>query len=95
MKIKEGFIIRKIANTDMAVPVGNNIADFNGIITLNYTAAFLWRILKDGAKKADLIELLMKYYDVTKEIAMKDTEMFIQQLGEANILDYDEDEVSR
>ncbi len=93
MRIKDGFILRKIAGSDMVVPVGQNIADFNGIITLNGTAAFLWKILKEGSRPSIMAELLMKYYDVNNEIATKDTEEFVNQLKEANILEYDEDEV--
>lgn len=33
MKIKENFILRKIAGDDVVVPIGENIADFNGAIT--------------------------------------------------------------
>lgn len=40
MKIKDSFILRKIAGEDMVVPVGESIADFNGAISLNETAAF-------------------------------------------------------
>ena len=43
MKIKENFILRKIAGDDVVVPIGENIADFNGAITLNETAALLWK----------------------------------------------------
>lgn len=93
MKIKDGYILRKIANTDMVVPVGNNIADFNGIISLNGTATFLWRILKEGSQIPVMAEMLMKYYSVSKEVARKDTENFVMQLKEANILEYEKDEV--
>ena len=44
MKIKDGYMVREVAGSQIVVPVGERTVDFNGIITLNETAAFLcWR----------------------------------------------------
>ena len=43
MKIKSGFIVRKIANQYMAVPVGERSQELHGMIGLNETGAFLWK----------------------------------------------------
>ncbi len=87
MKIKEGFILRKIADTDMVIPIGDNIAYFNGIISLNETAAFLWRKLSEGSEPSALSEELMNTYHISREIAAEDTNSFINQLQLANILE--------
>ncbi len=86
MKIKDGFILRKIADTDMVVPIGDNIAYFNGIISLNETAAFLWKKLSEGVETSALTEALMETYQISREVAEADTEQFIYQLREAAIL---------
>ena len=41
MDIKKDFVVRTIAGQDVVVPIGENVAKFNGIISLNETAAFL------------------------------------------------------
>ena len=64
MKIKENFILRKIAGDDVVVPIGENIADFNGAITLNETAALLWKELEIGSTREELKASLCKEYDV-------------------------------
>lgn len=87
MKIKEGFILRKIAGTDIVVPIGNNIANFNGIISLNETAALLWKMLKEGTELSHLAEALITEYDIAKEQAEEDAMQFVNQLRQANILD--------
>lgn len=87
MKLKEGFILRKIANTDVVIPVGKNIANFNGIITLNETAAFLWGLLKNGIDIPAMVEALISEYDVSREKAREDIEAFAKQLSEANMLE--------
>jgi hypothetical protein len=87
MKIKDGFILRKIANTDMVVPIGNNIADFNGIITLNESAAFLWRKLKEGLELPVIMDALMKEYNISSELAKEDTQQFMARLRQADMLE--------
>ena len=45
MKIKDNFILRKVADSYVVVPVGKLTLDFNGIINLNETGAFLFELL--------------------------------------------------
>ena len=87
MKLKEGFIVRKVANTDVVIPVGNNIANFNGIITLNETAAFLWNLLKGGTEVTDMVEAVVSEFEVNRESALEDVEAFTMQLRQANMLE--------
>ena len=82
MKIKEGFILRKIAGEDIVVPIGNNIADFNGVIRLNESAAFLWKTLQDEISKEDLINSLIKEYEIDENLATNDVEGFLNILEE-------------
>ena len=88
MKIKEGFILREIAGSYVVVPVGQNLVDFSSMITLNETAAFLWKCLADGSDEDTLCEKLLSEYDgVTKEDALADIKEFINILEEKNILE--------
>ena len=87
MKIKEGFILRQIAGEDIVVPIGNNIADFNGVIRLNESAAFLWRELQSEISKTDLVNKLKSEYEIGEELATKDVEDFIKILEENNALE--------
>ena len=41
MKIKSGYIMRKFQNNYVVVPTGQATVDFNGMITLNETGAFV------------------------------------------------------
>lgn len=82
MKIKDGFVLREIAGEDIVVPIGNNIADFNGVIRLNKSAAFLWRALEEDITKNDLIKSLIQEYQIDKNLAIKDVEEFINILQE-------------
>jgi len=86
IKLKPGFILRRIANSDIVIPVGNNIASFNGLITLNETAAFLFKLINEGTTVTELIEALTKEYDVDPGLAGNDVDDFVSQLEKADML---------
>ncbi len=86
MKIKEGFILREVAGNSIVVAVGNAVKEFNGVINLNQTGAFLWKILQDGAEKEDLVKALLNEYEVDEQTAKKDVDSFIGRLEQANLI---------
>lgn len=87
MKIKKDFILRKVADSYVVVPVGKMTLDFNGIINLNETGAFLFGELQKGADREELIEKLLAEYDVTPEKAANDIDTFIQKAKDADVLE--------
>ena len=87
MKIKDGFILREVAGNTIVVPVGDAVADFNGMINLNETGAFLWKLLSNDVEQKFLLAELMKEYDVDEEQAKKDIENCLNKLYSAGVLD--------
>lgn len=87
MKIKEGYMIREIAGQYVVVPLGARVVEFNGIITLSESGAFLWKKLVEGAETRELVESIVKEYDVDHTIAQKDVEEFIASVSEKNLLE--------
>ncbi len=87
MKIKKDFILRKVADSYVVVPVGKLTLDFNGIINLNETGAFLFEILQQGADENALIEQLVAEYDVSPEKAAADIDIFLQKVRDADVLE--------
>ena len=86
MKIKEGYILREVADNYLVVAVGGAVKDFKGVITLNETGAFLWKALEKGADEQSLVSSLLDEYDVKKEQAEKDVATFIEKLQGANLI---------
>lgn len=86
MKLKEGFVYRQIAGGHVVIPVGGNIADFNGVITLNETAAFLWQKLQGGTQADELVSSLLVEYEVGEEQAREDVSEFLALLKERKVL---------
>ncbi len=87
MKIKKDFILRKVADSYVVVPVGKLTLDFNGIINLNETGAFLFELLQKGAEREELIEKMLEEYEVSPEKAASDIDIFIQKVKEADVLE--------
>lgn len=86
MKIKDGFVIREVSGNYLVVAVGEGTKTFNGMIQLNDTGALLFKELQKGATEQELVDAMMKEYNVSKEDATNDVLDFINGLKEANLL---------
>ena len=87
MKIKQGYLLRKVAGSNIVVPVGEGSLDFSGVITLNEVGAFLWQQLAAETTKEELVKKLTAEYDVDDKTADTDTEAFLDSLRKAGLLD--------
>ena len=87
MKIKNGFVLRQLADTWVVLPLLSRSTSFNGMMTLNETGAFLWHALEKGSDTETLAEALCDEYEVTREQALADVETFLATLREADCID--------
>lgn len=86
MKIKEGFILREVAGSYLVVAVGAAVKQFNGMINLNETGAFLWRLLEKGSDEESMVKALLAEYEVEEEVARTDVKAYVNKLTEAGLL---------
>ena len=77
MKIKQEFVLRQVADTYVVLPIGQATVDFNGMVTLNESGAFLWRRMEQGTTREALADALTGEYDVSREEALADVDAFI------------------
>ena len=59
----------------------------NGIINLNETGAFLFELLQKGAERDELVDKILEEYDVDREKAEADIDVFIQKVRDADVLE--------
>ena len=85
-KLKTGFILRKIGNQTMAVPVGPQTSHIHGMIALSESGELLWNALADGADTATLTNLLIQNYEVDELTASADVFAFLKDLKEQGAL---------
>lgn len=86
MKIKEGFLLRKVAGETVVLPVGGEL-DLNMMITLNDTGTFLWERLRSETDENTLAAALLAEYDVDEATAKKSVAAFVKKLNENGFLE--------
>lgn len=87
MKIKEGFITKKVAGDVIVIPAEQALVDFKAIITLNETGAYLWEFLREDTSKEKLLENMLKEYDADEKILSADIDEFLSVLEEKGLLE--------
>ncbi len=87
MKIKSGFVLRKIASSWMVVPVGERATELNGMISLNETAAFLWQFLQEEHTKEEAVAAMVAEFEVEPQQAAQDIQVMISNMEAAGLLD--------
>ena len=85
MKLKEGFILRKVAGEVIVLPSGDDL-DLNMMITLNETGEFLWKRLETGAEVEELVQAMLGEYDVDEATARAGVQRFVTKLSDNGFL---------
>ncbi len=85
--LKDGFVLRQVADTWVVMPLGQMSLDFNGMLTLNETGALLWKALEQGGDADALVNALTAEYDVSAEIAREDVNAFLTRLKDAGCME--------
>lgn len=86
-KIKEGFVLRQIKDNYIVVALGKASKEFNGMMNLNETGAFIWNLLNGDNTVDDIVGKMTKEYDVSEEIAREDLEGFIDKLIQGGMVE--------
>ncbi len=87
MKIKENFMLRKVADCFVVVPIGAAVAQFNGMINLNEAGAFLWQLLENDTTEDAIVKAMLEQYDVDEATAKADVTNFVAQLKDADLIE--------
>ena len=88
MKVIPGFALRPLGNEYLLIAESVELVNFNAMITLNESAAYLWRNVadKDSFDEQTLADLLLAEYEVSPEQALADARKTIQSWKEAKLL---------
>lgn len=88
MKIIAGFRLRDVMGQATVIGEGVNQINFNKLITLNSSAAFLWRQVEGkDFDESMLADLLVEEYGIDRELAEKDSKAIAAQWVEAGIVE--------
>lgn len=89
MKIKDGFVVREIADSIVVVPTSDLLKEYRGMLTLNQSGQFIWKLLQNEVTEEELIAKLAEKYHLKHEKAKTDIEAFLNTLREKKILEND------
>ncbi len=88
MKTKKGYPLRSLGKEFILVADGFEAVDFSRMISLNETAAFLWKEVEDKDFDAEmLITLLTDNYDIDRETAQNDVTAMLESWSKADIIE--------
>ena len=80
MKLKPGFFTTESHGRQFLLASGEAARHFQGIVRSNETAAFIVDCLKRETTEEEIVSALLETYDVTPEIAARDTRAIIDKL---------------
>ena len=88
MKVIPGFALRPLGKEYLLIAESVELVNFNAMITLNESAAYLWRNVADKESfDADtLVDLLLAEYEVSPEQARKDALATIASWQNAHLI---------
>ena len=88
MKIVDGFRLRDVMGQATVIGEGVNQVNFNKLITLNSSAAFLWKAIEGKEFDVETLKsLLMDEYGIDAQLAKKDAESIAKQWSEAGLVE--------
>lgn len=87
MKLRGEFAVREVADRVIAVPVGAWAIDFHSMILLNSVSRVIWNCLEQGTTVDRIVSALCDRFEVSRELALADTEEFLEHLRKAGLLE--------
>ncbi len=72
----ERFVEKSIGNEKVLVPLTDNVADMNHVLTLNEVGAFLYDHIDGERSIEDILMMLLSEYEVARDVAQNDVEQF-------------------
>lgn len=89
IRAKKGFLLRRLGQEYMVVPVGEASKNLNGMIRTNETGAFYWRELEKGITEEELVrKMLERFEDLDEKTAHEDLKEFLKTMEVA--LDFED-----
>lgn len=87
MKLKYQFVINQVADNMVAVPVGNDLENFNGFVKMNDIGAEIFDILKNDVTVEEIIKIMLeKHPESNIEEATATVKEFTDKLLEEGIV---------
>lgn len=87
MKRSENFVLKELMGSFVLVPVGEAAMNLNGVITLNESAKVLWDAAEGEFELEDLVDVLVKEYEVDIQTATEGAKVFLNRMKEEGCIE--------
>lgn len=87
MKIKEGYVIRKVMGNHVVIATGAQSKIFHGMVKLNDTAAEIWELIAKGLDEDEICTSMLESYDVDEKQLRADVQKTIKALTEQGFIE--------
>ena len=91
MKRKSDFILQNVGGENLLVPIGKQVLDTNGLVTLNATGCCLWELLTQDRSVEDLAGALTEKFEVDIQRARADVQLFLDEITRIGLLEQSPD----
>lgn len=88
MKLKYNFVINEVADHMVAVPVGDDLGEFNGFIKMNDVGVDIFNLLKEDTTEDAMVEALKaKYTEAGEDEVRENVSAFVAKLRESGVIE--------
>ena len=87
MQVSKDLILREVAGEYILIPVGKAALKIHGMINLTESAVFLWKKLQEDCTEEELVQALLKEYDIDRETAAADVRELIEQMQKIGVME--------
>ena len=88
MRFKKGYRLRSLGQEFILIAEGLEAVDFSRMISMNESAAFLWKEVEDKDFDAEMLTaLLTDNYDIALETAQNDVAALLESWSAAGLIE--------
>ena len=87
MKLRGEFVVRRVLDDIVAVPVGESVLRVGGMIMLNEVSQIIWKCLEQGTTEEEILKSVTDAFEVSAEEARADILEFLEKLRAAQLLE--------
>ena len=87
MKIKRGFVLQNVSGSYVACATGKLTKEFSGVVRMNDTGVFIWKLLTKEIKEDELVRKVAEAFGIDEELARRDVGAFVENLRVNGILE--------
>ena len=87
MKLRGEYVVRKIVDEIVVVPVGKTSLEFKGMIVLNEVSEVIWSCLKKETTFEEILQCILEQFEVSEQEAKEDILSILDTLRCAKLLE--------